>query len=462
MSGSLIAAMITGVVLTAVAFAHPVGPALMLAAETPFDAIPFKLFGVAGNLITYVPVIIFLIKVNPAYWGQAFIGTRVQQVIALFIMALIVSHAIAVVDRGIGEIFEWLRKVTLFILMSIFAFSMRDPRHLALIVKVMVFSMATFVLFAMADFYLGIQLLPVKAGQLDQAVLDQEYSQYLATQWRFTGPGFPVNRFSNYLLLLVFLGVGWFMAVRSPFERLIAFGCAGILALAELLTVTRSGIGGMALGAVILMPMAFRLKLQQVLGLIVVGGLLGGLLWYGVALTSADEVLSTRFGADHVVSSTGGRIERMGAALKIWSRHPFLGVGWGAFKEYSYKFIQSGGKGSHNGYLAILAECGLLGFVPLVMMLTTILRRNLTSVAKLSPELEFWRPYFFCGLIAQLFTNVFNDYMWERYLWVNFAFVIVLEQCWHESQAKEARARLNEIRGLVDRSSPLPASGAAS
>jgi hypothetical protein len=50
--------MIFGVILTAIAFVHPIGPGLMLVAETPFDAIPFILFGVTGNLITYVPLLI--------------------------------------------------------------------------------------------------------------------------------------------------------------------------------------------------------------------------------------------------------------------------------------------------------------------------------------------------------------------------------------------------------------------
>ena len=144
MSGSVIAAMIFGVLLTAVAFAHPIGPGLMLVAETPFDAIPFAIFGVAGNLITYVPILIFLIKVNPASWGQVFVGTRVQQLAAVFILALLASHATAIVDHGIGEIFEWLRKVTLFLLLAIFAYCMRDGKQLALLAKVLVTSMAVF------------------------------------------------------------------------------------------------------------------------------------------------------------------------------------------------------------------------------------------------------------------------------------------------------------------------------
>ncbi len=448
MSGSVIGAIVFGVLLAVVGFAHPIGPGLMLAAETPFDAIPFVLFGVTGNLVTYVPILIFLIKVKPAYWGQAFLGTRIQQFIALFIMALIVSHALAIVDKGIGEIYEWLRKVTLFLLMSVFAFAMRETKHLPLLVKTMVASMALLTFLSMLDFYLGIQVLPVKAGLLETAALETEFKSHLATDWRFTGPGFPVNRFSNYLLLLIFLGVGWFMYVKGPIQRVIALSFTFVLVLGELLTVTRSGILGLAVGMLILLPMALRFRVQQVLGVAVVGGIVGALAWYGVSLTSADEVLAKRFEVDHIARSTGGRLTRMLAALQIWAEHPFLGVGWGFFKDYSPEYVRFGGKGAHNGYLNVLAETGLLGFIPLMMVTFVVVKRNLTRVGHLSAELEFWRPYFFCGLAAQLVTNVFNDYLWERYLWVNFAFVVVLEQCYHAARAKEARVHLEKMRGL--------------
>ena len=448
MSGSVVAAMIFGVILTAIAFVHPIGPGLMLVAETPFDAIPFIIFGVMGNLITYVPLLIFLIKVNPGYWGQVFIGTRIQQIAALWIITLLVSHAVTIVEYGIGEIFEWLRKVTLFLLMAIFAFYMRNPKHLPLLLKVMVASMAALCVLSMLDFYLGVQLMPVKSGALEGAALEQEYQTYLATNWRFSGAGFPVNRFSNYLLLVIFIGVGWFMSVRSLFQRLVAIACTGLLVLSELLTVTRSGIGGMVVGMLFMLPLAFRFRPQQVLGLILVGGLMAVGLWYALSLTSGAEVLFQRFDPAHVADSTGGRMMRIVAAFKVWADAPFFGVGWGAFKQYSAQYIPTGGKGAHNGYTNVLAETGLLGFIPMVALLIVVFRRLLTSVRELSPELEFWRPYFFCGLVAQLFTNVFNDYLWERYLWVTFAFAIVLEQCYHTARAKEARARLEDMRQL--------------
>jgi O-antigen ligase len=459
MGGSIIGAIVVGVVLTAVAFAHAIGPALMLVAVTPFDAIPFALFGVAGNLITYVPIIIFLLKVNPVYWGQAFLGTRIQQYAALFVLVLIVAHAMSIVDKGIGEIFEWLRKVTLFGLMGIFAYAMRDPKHLALLVKTLVSAMAVFVVLAALDFYLGVQVLPVKAGLLDAAALDIEYQTHLATEWRFTGAGYPVNRFSNYLLLAIFLGVGWFMSVRSPLSRSLALACTGVLVVGEILTVTRSGILGMAVGGLVMLIAAFRLRPQHVIGLVVVGALLGGLLWYSLGVTSGGEVLEKRFDFDHLVQSAEGRLERVVAALKIWAGAPFLGVGWGAFKDHSAHLIAVGGKGAHNAFTNVLAETGLLGFVPLVVLMVAIARRSLISVARMSPAHEFWRPYFLSGLVAQLTTNLFNDYMWERYLWISFAFVVTLEFAYRSERAKEARQRLEEMRGLGSRSVFAPEAG---
>ena len=459
MSGSVIGAMFAAFVLTMVAFAHPIGPGLMLGAITPFDAIPFALFGTAGNLITYVPIVIFLIRLNPGYWGQAFLGTRIQQLAAFFVVALLASHAVMVVEQGLDQIFEWLRKVTLFLLMGVFAWSLRDPKHLVLFVRVSVTSMAIFVAFSALDFYFGIQIMPVKAGRLETAALDTQFETYLATNWRFTGPGFPVNRFSNYLLLVIFLGVGWVMSTKTTLERAFAAGFTGVLIIGELLTVTRSGILGMVVGFVVLLPLGFRFRVAQVVGLALVGGAIGIVGYYVLGLTSGDEVIAQRFEFSHLIDSTIGRFERIHAALAIWSQSPFVGSGWNSFHSYSWKYISGGGLGAHNGYMNVLAECGLLGFIPLMVLTVTVVRRSLVSVRGASEAHEFWRVYFLCGLIAQFVTNVFNDYLWERYLWLCFAFCVVLEHLYHAEQSKKARERLEHLRSLGP---PAFAAGAGS
>ena len=122
-------------------------------------------------------------------------------------------------------------------------------------------------------------------------------------------------------------------------------------------------------------------------------------------MTAADQVLSQRFEFEHVVSSGGGRLARLVAAFKIWAAHPFFGVGWSAFKDFSPEYIKAGGKGAHNGYMNVLAEAGLLGFIPLMILTVSVVRRNLTRIGHLSEVYEFWRPYFFCGLVAQFVTT---------------------------------------------------------
>jgi O-antigen ligase len=373
-------------------------------------------------------------------------------------LALLLCHAVSLVDLPvIGQIFEWLRKVTLFLLTGVFAFAMRE-RYLALLAKVMVAAMALFTLLAMLDFYLGIQVLPVGTGAIEGGNLAVEFELSLSRDWRFTGPGYPVNRYSNYLLLVIFLGIGWFMHTRNRLERLLAIGCAAVLILGELFTVTRSGILGMIVGLVVMLPLALRFRPQQVAGVVVVGGVLAALTWYAVSLTSADEMLSARFDPEHVAHSTGGRLERYVAAFKIWAEHPFFGVGWGQFVEYSPDYLGVGGKGAHNGYLNVLAEAGLLGFIPLVVLVVTVVRRSLMPVGDVSSVYEFWRPYFFCGLLAQLITNVFNDYLWERYLWANFAFCVVLERCRRAAEVEAGRARLQSSQRFgAPGSDPSPA-----
>lgn len=444
MGGSLIASIIAGVTLTVVAFAHSIGPALFLIGVTPFDAIPYQLFGVIGNLITFVPIIIFLARTNPGLWAQIFLSTRIQQGAFVLVLTLLVAHAAGILTVGFGEILNWLRFVTLFLMLGIFAYSLQKGEHVLILVKVMVTSMVLLTLLSALDFYLGIQILPVKVGQLSAGALDLEIESF--ERWRFTGAGFPVNRFANYLLPCTFLSVGWFMSVKSPLERLIAISCTGILVFAELLSVSRSGLLGMVIGAIILMPMAFGVGVRQLLSLLVIGGVFGVLISFGLEYTSAGDVLGKRFESDTLGGGTRGRYIRWLAAINIWAGSPFLGVGWGHFTFYSWRYIERGGLAAHNSYFKILAEAGLLSFIPLMYLIGSAFIRCLRKVERFAPDVEFWRPYFLCGMIAQLISMFFNDYFSERYFWLSLGFAAALERL----------TILDRLRALGERRKVVP------
>jgi hypothetical protein len=341
MSGSLITSMMAGVILLGVAFAHPAGPSIFLLAVTPFDAIPFMLFGAIGNSITLVPILVLIVRLNPARWGEVFLGTRIQQVAFALVLVLLGAHAAGILTHGIGEILNWLRFVTLFLLMGVFAWNLRRPEHILLLARVAVISWALLSVTSALDFYLGIQVLPVTVGDIPGGALEREL--YENETWRFTGAGLPVNRYANNLLAPTVLGVGWFMSSKSQLDRLLAVCCTATLVFAELLTVSRSGLAGMVLGAIILLPMALGIGLRQLVGLLVIGGIFGVTIFFGLEFLSAGDSLGKRFDRDTLDAGMGGRLVRWGAAVKIWAANPIFGVGWGLFTFHSQHYIARGG-----------------------------------------------------------------------------------------------------------------------
>ena len=73
---------------------------------------------------------------------------------------------------------------------------------------------------------------------------------------------------------------------------------------------------------------------------------------------------------------------------------------------------------------------------------------HLKKIGHLSPSLEFWRPYFFSGFVAQCVSNFFNDYFAERYLWISFAFGAALERTWAAERGRRRRERLEVVRNF--------------
>lgn len=109
-----------------------------------------------------------------------------------------------------------------------------------------------------------------------------------------------------------------------------------------------------------------------------------------VSTNSFDRINSV---GDMQEQSHTERVLTMKAGLEMFIDNPVLGVGmdnWG--EQYHTKYISPYAKikhltTSHNNYLQILSECGLVGFIPYAMVITYILtfawhrRDNLAAVA---------------------------------------------------------------------------------
>lgn len=426
--------LVGGLLTLAVLFLHPIGPALVLIALFPFDAIFYGMFGVMGNLVTVILVLAFLIRTSPRLWSTVWLGTRLQLVIAVFALCLFISHAMAIPYFGYGLLYEYLRKIVRFAMVGIFVWSLAQPRYVPLCLKLLVTTMAAFTVLAAADYYLGIKILPASGSEWGTAgALAQDIGEMTAWRFRFNAPGLTdPNSYANALLLPILLSIGWFLSRDKQLYRGIALGSGLLMVMAMLATVSRSGIGALAIGALVLLPLIFRVRPLQVAVFAIVGIALPMLAWFVLAQVGLDQSLAERFSAEEVEGAGGFRILLMRIALEIFANNPILGVGETVFRLHSPR-----AKVVHNAYLSMLAERGLVGFIPFAIILWLSIRQLLRNHSRVAPAMDHWRPYILAGLVAVLAQCVLNDFTWARPLWFCVAFAAALER--YEALAARSR-----------------------
>ncbi|KMO87013.1 polymerase [Megasphaera cerevisiae DSM 20462] len=167
------------------------------------------------------------------------------------------------------------------------------------------------------------------------------------------------NLLSAFMLMLMGLAASLTLGTRHAWHRGLYLGLLFLLTLCLILTYSRG-----AWISVCALVFFFGLVWDKRVWLLLL--LLPGILFFyhgGVA----DRLLSifSHSGADTSVSM---RLDMWTAAVSMIADHPFLGIGWGAFK-YVYpvynELIQQAGITifhAHNMFLNIFAETGILGF----------------------------------------------------------------------------------------------------
>ncbi len=113
------------------------------------------------------------------------------------------------------------------------------------------------------------------------------------------------------------------------------------------------------------------------------------------ALSTADRGLG---------SGATGRITAWKSTWELFARNPMLGVGFRAHEQY-LKVDTS----AHNGYLATLAEVGIIGFLAVLYLVVRGLR--ILMVRSREPEAGFTNSILFGLCVAYLLLAVFERYL---------------------------------------------------
>lgn len=445
MSTTLIAKLLAAIVLGTVGVAfilfHPIGAALVLTAISPFDGL-FIVFGNIGNIVTFIPIVALLVRTSPARWIDMFAGTRLQVMFLIVLALLSISHLIAIQTIGAMALIQFARKLTIVLVLGVFASAMRNAKHLELMNRVLAISFAGYMAASLLDFYLGIHSLPGAADTYGGA-LGLSAEESVIHELRFRGGGLSINATGNWLITPVFVALGWFTAPDSK-ARPTAFACLSLCTIGLVATMSRSSILGLAVGLLIVLPYISRLRPAQViftaLSAVVVVGM--GLL----VLEQAGflDAMLTRFFPEEE-SEGVGRTSVFGAALRVWTTSPIFGVGDGTMAINPHGI----GFGAHNSFLGVLAEAGVVGFIPFTLMVGMIVYRLARRLPRAAHQTyAHWRPFFLAAYVGSMTMSMFNEYPWERMTWYAVAFAVALDAGSATRQRSDEAAAAEPARPL--------------
>ena len=219
------------------------------------------------------------------------------------------------------------------------------------------------------------------------------------------------NVFATRLLLPLALSVGAFFSVRPAWLKTVVLGCSALLTLAVLLTLSR----GAAL-AVLVMAFVFLLRFGVNPRILMIGALLAG-----ISLTLPGEFYK-RF-SEAAATGGAGRLDIWLVGWEMLKHYGIFGAGISNFSNvytiyagYAPRFVGFD-RASHNLYLEMFVEAGLIGILLLVQAVRMQLwvgRINGRRVGKPSPWLIASEAASWSVMTAAMFSHLF----WEKSFWL--------------------------------------------
>ena len=194
------------------------------------------------------------------------------------------------------------------------------------------------------------------------------------------------------------------MAIRTLALRLVVMG---VVATVMVLTSSRAA----AIAVLIALTVTGWLRLRSHgrpvwvfvgIGLLVVAGTV--VMYGGQMYETLDRLYSLSTVDRGIGSGASGRLEAWKWTWELFLHNPFIGVGFRA-----HEFLLRVDSSSHNGYLATLAELGLIGFLAIACLIARGLQ--ILWVRAQEPEGGFI-PSLLLGLsVGYLFLAVFERYL---------------------------------------------------
>ncbi len=324
--------------------------------------------------------------------------------ILFLVMIISVSYAF---DKKIA-LNESARFLSYIILFFIIKYECNYKRYVHGIINSYAFSVCSICIFGIYQYFTGFGLSP-------------EFTKYAYTDKKIEATLDNPNNLGAFLVLALFPIIMLVIYEKNKIKKSIYSLISVLIIINIVLTGSRNAIIGVALGAVIL-AIVFSWKLIFIIGPVAVISLFIPKISHRI-LDIANS------------SQNASRIYLWKTALKMIKEHPILGVGNGNYvslydtyvKKYpELKYPWFTHRPSHNSYLKVTSELGILGIISFVCMLIFSLLR-VKQVAANAKD-KFYR-YFCTGILASMagfyFMNISDNLFFvpktTAYFWILLA-----------------------------------------
>lgn len=348
---------------------HAVGVSL-----SPADLIEIAF---AGGVVM---VLLSELRVNGADFWQAPIVIPAALFIGFGLVSLVYSQAIG---EGLRGLIKWSSAFGAYVLIQI---DKPDERRLRQLLGLVMAS-------AIFPLLYGVYQLLHHVGR--QNLLHGG----LRIQSTFDHP----NDYGFYLVVVLVAAWGLWNVVEPRLRALVVLVSLGAL-VSTALTLSRSAYA--ALGLVVLV-VGWKYR-KLLLGLAAVGGAI--LLAIPRVVSRVTDLANPREGANHG-NSLLGRLSIWSGEIAEFRQRPFLGHGWGFT-------LASQDKASHNDYLRLLVEGGVVGFFTIILLFVSVLR---VAWRAARDRIDLPRAYFGLALgyaVGSGVTNTIGKGAYQFYFWL--------------------------------------------
>lgn len=242
------------------------------------------------------------------------------------------------------------------------------------------------------------------------------------------------NMLGVFLIMVFPFALSYVFSAKKLWVKLLSLASCGVMGICLIYTWSRGAWLGLVLAAFVFV----LLYGHYIIPLLLPAGALGvTVLWNKLGGNGLFTNLMTRFSSILTMSDTSS-VYRLGiwrGAMKVAGENLFTGIGVGteAFRKVYIKFAESGietAVHSHNLFLQIFIENGVVGFAVFIIALLLCISSGLELVRRSSADTAAEKAIAVAaisGLLAALLQGM-TDFIWFNYrifffFWVITAFI---------------------------------------